>query len=84
MKSGLQFEGTLHTQVLGSKNIHVTLKNARKLNPNSPADCEEIETLVIPSQEFVQMQACGVPFPQSDSENRNGIRSASTKNEYFL
>lgn len=78
MKSGAEFEGTLHGPGLGTKNIHLTLRDARRLDKSSD-NAEIIETLVIPAQEFVQMTARNVPFSYQH-KTQNGVQT-QTKNE---
>jgi len=82
VKSGAEFEGILHGPVLGSKNIHITLKDARRLDKSLEGDENEgmIETLVIPAGEFVQMTARGVPHAPVDRA-RNELQLTQAKNE---
>eukprot|EP00210_Caulerpa_lentillifera_P000932 g902.t1 len=87
VKSGVEFEGILYSPVLGTKNIHITLKDARRLkqkNSNGTTQsaikgtAEFYETLIIPSQEFVQMKASGIPTRQKDASFNDAVINHST------
>lgn len=90
IKSGAEFEGILHGPVLGTKQLHITLKNVRLVkNPRNELNKTLIEkeyyTLIIPSLDFVQMRILDIPnyFHSSKDIDTNGSKKQISHRYYY-
>eukprot|EP00803_Ostreobium_quekettii_P000160 evm.model.scf_435.9 EVM.evm.TU.scf_435.9 scf_435:87150-88323(+) len=74
MKDGAEVKGVFHAPVLGSKNLHIVLKGASKTKNGRDEGGEKVSgkvhnTLVINSNDFVQLRAINVPSENQLTSN---------------